>query len=220
MLEYPIKIKYHYTNNNYTAYRWLINLPNLFAADFETASKYTQQEKNTFLYRLQNQKLSFEEHRLLLQKYTSNGLSHPSLSVITHFSMAYSNTEGFVIICDNDNIRKLVCNFLVTTDKTQIWHNACFDFLRIHYLTNRVPKNYLDTQLMAKSLLNNANPLKDKTGLKELMEYAYGDWAVSKDSFTLEEMWKEETIRYSATDSCATFKLYEDIQKELNKWSI
>ena len=52
------------------------------------------------------------------------------------------------------------------------------------------------------------------------MAYAYGDWAISKENFTLEEMWKEETIRYSATDSCATYKLYEDIQKELKKWSI
>ena len=219
-MEYPIKVNYKYTNNTYKAKQWLDNLPDLFAADFETASKYTKKEKDTFMYRLQHNNLSFEEHRQLLQKYTSNGLSHPSLTVITHLSIADSYNNGYVIVCDSDSIRELICNFLVTTNKTQIWHNACFDFLRIYYITHKIPKQYIDTQLLSKSLLNNANPLKDKTGLKELMAYAYGDWAISKDEFTLEDMWKESTIRYSATDSCATYKLYEDIQAELKKWSI
>ena len=219
-MEYPIKVNYEYTNNTYRAKQWLDNLPDLFAADFEVASKYTKKEKDTFMYRLQNNNLSFEEYRTTLQKYTSDGLSHPSLTVITHLSVGWSDNEGYVIVCDTDAIRNLVCNFLVSTNKTQIWHNACYDFLRIHYLTHKLPKNYIDTQLLAKSLLNNANPFKDRTGLKELMAYAYGDWAISKENFTLEEMWKEETIRYSATDSCATYKLYEDIQAELKKWSI
>ena len=219
-MEYPIKVNYQYTNNMYRAKQWLDNLPNLFAADFEVSSKYTLEEKEIFKYRLDNNDLSFEERRLLLQKLSSNGLSHPSLTVITHLSVGWSNKDSYVIICDNNQIRKLVYNFLITTSKTQIWHNACFDFLRIYYITHKIPKQYIDTQLLSKSLLNNANPLKDKTGLKELMAYAYGDWAISKDEFTLEDMWKESTIRYSATDSCATYKLYEDIQAELKKWSI
>lgn len=52
------------------------------------------------------------------------------------------------------------------------------------------------------------------------MAYAYGDWAISKENFTLEEMWDENMIRYAATDSPATYKLYQDILSDLNKWKI
>ena len=52
------------------------------------------------------------------------------------------------------------------------------------------------------------------------MAYSYGDWALSKDMFTLENMWEEDTIRYAATDSTSCFKLYEDISLDLGKWKI
>lgn len=124
-MEYPIKVNYQYTNNMYRAKQWLDNLPDLFAADFEVSSKYSLEEKEVFKYRLDNNDLSFEERRLLLQKLSSNGLSHPSLTVITHLSVGWSDRDSYVIICDNNQIRKLVYNFLTTTPKTQIWHNCC-----------------------------------------------------------------------------------------------
>lgn len=219
-MEYPIKVNYQYTNNMYRAKQWLDNLPDLFAADFEVSSKYTLEEKEIFKYRLDNNDLSFEEKRLLLQKLSSNGLSHPSLTVITHLSVGWSDRDSYVIVCDNNQIRKLVYNFLTTTTKTQIWHNCCFDFKHISYNTDKLPINYIDTQLLAKSILNDANSFRDKTGLKDLMAYAYGDWAISKENFTLEEMWDENMIRYAATDSPATYKLYQDILSDLNKWKI
>ena len=219
-MEYPIKVNYQYTNNMYRAKQWLDNLPDLFAADFEVSSKYTLKEKEVFKYRLDNNDLSFEERRLLLQKLSSNGLSHPSLTVITHLSIGWSDRDSYVIICDNNQIRKLVYNFLITTSKKQIWHNCCFDFKHILYNTSKIPINYIDTQLLAKSILNDANSFRDKTGLKDLMAYAYGDWAISKENFTLEEMWDENMIRYAATDSPATYKLYQDILSDLNKWKI
>lgn len=219
-MEYPIKVNYQYTNNMYRAKQWLDNLPDLFAADFEVSSKYSLEEKEVFKYRLDNNNLSFEERRLLLQKLSSNGLSHPSLTVITHLSVGWSDRDSYVIICDNNQIRKLVYNFLITTPKTQIWHNCCFDFKHISYNTGKLPINYIDTQLLAKSILNDANSFRDKTSLKDLMAYAYGDWAISKENFTLEEMWDENMIRYAATDSPATYKLYQDILRDLNKWKI
>lgn len=219
-MEYPIKVNYQYTNNMYRTKQWLDNLPDLFAADFEVSSKYTLKEKEIFKYRLNNNNLSFEEKRLLLQKLSSNGLSHPSLTVITHLSVGWSDRDSYVIVCDNNQIRKLVYNFLITTPKTQIWHNCSYDFKYILYNTGKLPINYIDTQLLAKAILNDANSFKDKTGLKDLMAYAYGDWAISKENFTLEEMWDKDMIRYAATDSPATYKLYQDIMNDLNKWKI
>ena len=219
-MEYPIKVNYEYTNNLYKAKQWLDNLPELFAVDFETASKFTLKEKEVIKYRLDNYKLSFEQRRVLLQQLTSDGLSHPSLTYITHLSVAWSNKDSYVIICDSEPIRKLVFNFLSSSKGTQLWHNAVFDFKHITFNKFLLPSNYIDTQLLSKCLLNDANSFRDLTGLKELMAYAYGDWALSKDMFTLENMWEEDTIRYAATDSTSCFKLYEDIQADQVSWKI
>ena len=219
-MEYPIKVNYEYTNNLYKAKQWLDNLPELFAADFEVASKFTLKEKELIKYRLDNYKLTFEERRVLLQQLTSDGLSHPSLTVITHLSVGWSDRDSYVIVCDNPAIRNLVYQFLTTTPKQQLWHNAVFDFKHIFYNTGVLPSNYIDTQLLAKSILNDADSFKDRTGLKELMQYKYGTWAISKDDFVLEEMWSSGTILYSAIDSCATFALYQDILEDLKSWKI
>ena len=74
-MDSPIVVNYEYTNNLYKAKQWLNNLPDLFAADFEAASKYNKRQKDLIKYRLDNYKLSFEEERVLLQQLTSDGLS-------------------------------------------------------------------------------------------------------------------------------------------------
>lgn len=219
-MDYPIQVNYEYTNNLYKAKKWLQGLPDLFAADFEVASKFTAKEKEHIKYKLDNYRLKDESERILLQQLTSNGLSHPSLTVITHLSVGWSDKDSYVIICDSPAIRNLVYQFLITTPKQQLWHNAVFDFKHIFYHTGVLPSNYIDTQLLAKSILNDADSFKDRTSLKELMGYAYGDWAISKEDFTLEEMWSESMIKYAATDSPATYKLYQDILEDLSKWKI
>ena len=219
-MEEPIVVSYEYTNNLYKAKNWLDSLPDPFAADFEVASKFTAKDKAMIKYRLDNFNLSNEERRIYTQQYYSDGLSHPSLTVITHLSVSLSDHEAYVIVCDNDRIRDLVYNFLITTLKKQIWHNAPFDFKRIRYRTGKIPLNFEDTMLLAKCLLNNCNSFLDRVSLKELMAYLFGDWAIAKEEFTLEEMWKETTLRYAATDSCATIRLYNDILEDLKKWKI
>lgn len=219
-MDSPIVVNYEYTNNLYKAKQWLNNLPDLFAADFEVASKYTKRQKDLIKYRLDNYKLSFEKERVLLQQLTSDGLSHPSLTVITHLSVGWTDRDSKVIVCDTERIRKLVLEFLISTEKEQLWHNCVFDFKHIFYHTGALPQKYIDTQLLAKSLLNDADSFKDRTGLKDLMGYAYGAWGIAKDDFTLEEMWTEDMIKYAATDSPATYKLFEDIQGDLQKWKI
>ena len=218
-MEYPIAVNYEYTNNLYKAKQWLNNLPDLFAADFEVASKFTKKQKEVLKLRLENC-YNNEKQRILLQQITSDGLSHPSLTYITHLSIGWTDRDSYVIVCDTEQIRELILNFLITTNKLQLWHNSIFDFKHIKYHTNVIPLNYLDTQLLARSILNDADSFKDRTGLKELMSYAYGSWAVAKESFTLEEMWDENMLRYTATDPCATYKLYQDILEGLEQWKI
>lgn len=214
-MQISIHVEYEYTNDMYKTKKWLEDLPDIIACDFEVSSKFTAKEKELIKYKLNNYSLDKEQIRVLQQELDSNGLSHPSLTRVTHFSVAKAHNKSYVIICDDYRIRQMVYNYLVNTDKLQLWHNAQFDWKHIYYHTNTFPKNYLDTMLLSKSLLNSANSIYSKVGLKELMAYTYGEWAISKENFTLEEMWNPNTIKYAAIDSAATYKLYEDLQEEL-----
>ena len=60
MISTPIQVNYEYTNNLYKAKKWLQGLPDLFAADFEAASKFTVKEKELIKYKLDNYDLDNE----------------------------------------------------------------------------------------------------------------------------------------------------------------
>lgn len=217
MLEQTITVKGEYTNNAYRIgqiFKKLDECYPLVALDFETASKYTLQEKTKMKYALDNYKLSFEDRRLLLQKYTSDGLSNPEFTCITHLNIGISEDTAYVIICDTNKIRQMVFNWIVNTNCIQLWHNIGFDGKHIYANTGTLPHYYIDTQLMAKCLFNNANPFRDRTGLKELMGKYYGQWSVAKEvAFTLENIYDERLLYYCAVDAAATFKLYDDLIK-------
>lgn len=213
-----IQITYEVTYNSYTVKEWLNSINSPFAADFEVSSLYSDKKKEFFKNLLKNSSLSDEDKRLYKQMINADGLSYPSLNQVTHLSIADNNHHGKVIVLD-DKLRQLVFNFLITTDKIQIWHNSCYDFTHIYYHTKSLPKKYIDTQILTKCLLNNTNNAKAITGLKVLESHNYGDWAISKDDFKIEEQHEDYFLRYAATDACATYKLYEDIL-EKNKWTL
>lgn len=211
-MQAPLDINYTYTKNPYEANKLLRNLPELVACDFEAASKFTEEEKEFMKQRLEresNQNSLFSHS--LRQKINSDGLSHPSLAQITHFSVAWSETDSLIIITDTPKMKELVLNWLVTTSSKQVWHNAGFDFQHIYYNTGKFPKSYEDTQILAKTILNHVDVFKSRVGLKELMGYKYGDWAVSADSFHLDRMYDEDVIKYAGIDACATYALYQEM---------
>ena len=107
-MDYPIKVNYEYTHNTYKAKQWLNNLPDVFAADFEIASRYTNKNKAVIKENLDNYKLSFNTEKTLQQQLSSDGLSHPMLTKITHLSIAWSDRDRYVIICDTERIIILV----------------------------------------------------------------------------------------------------------------
>ena len=211
-MKYPIKVYYNHTSNLLLTRKWLDNLPDEIACDFEVSSIHSEAYKSLVTWRiLNNYYKDTDKLREAKQVVVSNGLSYPEITTITHLSIAWSEDNAIVLIVNSKDMLHLITNFLVQTERKQIWHNATFDLGRVYYVTRKFPKNIVDTQLLAKCLKNNADSSKDRTGLKELMGYAYGDWAISKEQFTLEEMWNESMIRYAATDACATYKLYRDL---------
>jgi hypothetical protein len=212
------KINYSYSNNLYTIMATLNKLPQIVAMDFETASKWTDTEKEEMKEFLkENEDIDREEKRQIRQFIESTGLSHPSFVHITHFSVAWSPTDAFVAVLDTEQKRKALLRWLVTTDRKQIWHNLSFDGKHIMYHTGKLPKNYEDSEILARTLLNHVNTFKAKSGLKVLMGYAYGEWAVSKDNFNLDNMYDEELIKYAGIDACATYKLWLEEQESIEE---
>lgn len=204
-------VYYSYTADAVVAKEMLDSITSpLVGCDFETASKYTLAEKEQLKEDLLVE-TNYIQRKYIQQKIDSDGLSHPSLAQLTHFSIAWSESDAFVFIIDNEAIRDTILNWIITTDKTQIWHNLSFDGKHILYHTKRLPKNYEDTQILAKTLLNHVDVQQALTGLKHLMAYKYGSWAVSADVFELSQMYEESVLKYAATDACATYSLYQDI---------
>ena len=213
-METSIKVNYKYTANLYKAKQWLDELPDLIACDFEASSKFTELQKEAFKLQLETEE-DEETKRVLNQYIKSDGLSHPSLSTLTHVSIAWSESDALVILLPSDKLKQFVVNWLVTTTRKQVWHNLSFDAKHIMYLSGKFPQNYEDTQLLAKTIVNHVEVFKAKTGLKELAGAKYGDWGISSDYFKLEDMYKENVIKYAATDACATFWLWNSIQRHL-----
>lgn len=200
-------IKYYYTEGINSTITLLNSIDKPTAFDFETASKYNKAERTLALDNLTNNNDNIELYK---QAYIT-GLSYPSETVLTHLGFSNNEQLGYVIILNNDKVKNTVLDFLVNTDILQIWHNAVFDFRHIYYHTNKFPKHYIDTRLFIKTKKNNVNHFLGTTSLKLLMRKHYGEWEKERTEFEIENIYDERLINYTATDVCATYKLYNMI---------
>lgn len=219
MFEQQIPVNYESSSNLIQIDSWLRELdthPEI-ALDFETAIRYTPAELAEFQAIVDSPTSTKLEKRIAKSKLTATALDHPSHSTITHLSAAWSESDAKVFIINSPKILNRILYWLTTTDTTQIWHNASYDFKQIYYYTHKFPKNYEDTQIFAKTIINHVETYKAKTGLKELAGHWYGDWAISADNFTTSQMYEEHVLRYAATDACATFRLWQSINNLTTK---
>jgi hypothetical protein len=78
-----IKVNYTYSDEIDTIKSTLKSLPSIIACDFEVANKY---------YKNKIEELKLLNYSILTdninQQINANGLSHPSLTTITHFNIA------------------------------------------------------------------------------------------------------------------------------------
>lgn len=219
-----IKVNYTHTNSAYKANKMLAKIAayDEFAWDLEVASKYSDTELELYKEVIGNTDYLKSDRIIAQSRLNATALDHPSHCYVTHCSIAVSESEGYVFILDNQAIHSLVFNFLVTTKQLQILHNSSFDFKHLYYHTGKFPINYEDTALLVKCLTNHVDTWKAGTKLKDLAGHWYGDWGLSSDNFTLDQMYEESMLKYSATDSCATLKLWsycndkcDEIDKEI-----
>lgn len=220
-MEQAIQVTYKTARTPYEANQLLkeIKQYNLFSADFEAAVKYTEKDLITLSTQLENEDLPKRkriEYEAILK---TTALDHPNHVTLTHCSIAINNHEAYVFILDKPKITDLILNFLITTPIKQIWHNASFDFKHIYYHTGKMPINYEDTQIFTKTILNHVETYKAKSGLKDLAGHRYGAWGISVDNFKLENIYEEHVHHYAAIDACATYYVWESIQKYVEEQS-
>ena len=220
MLSTKPKLDIQSTDCPIKASQWLQSMPSLVACDFETSSIYTPEEQAKFKEELKilekNPEANHDQIIELKKKINNSGLSHPSQVIITHFSIASSPEESKVIILATDEVEKIVMDWIVNTNSKQVWHNFSFDGKLVYHRTNKFPKDFEDSEQLAKSLINHVDVYKAKVGLKELMGWKYGDWAISADNFNFTQAYEPRVIEYSGVDACATYQLWLDLQEEIS----
>ena len=211
----PINVTYEAVTSIYRANQILqsLDVP-LIACDFETATTLSDTERASLTALLDTDLPRLERIRIEAQ-LAATALDHPSYSTLTHFQLAHSEDFAYVFIINSPQMLRRIVTWLVTTPIKQVWHNATYDFSRIYYYTQRFPQNYEDTAVLAKCILNHVNTNLATVGLKELAAKWYGSWALSPDNFDLSQQYEDKVLLYSATDACATWKLWHSIQAHL-----
>ena len=204
----PIEVIYHSSNNTNEVMEWLQSMPDLIACDFEAALKYSNEALEEAKRKMEDESTPKIERIRAQAIAKSSALGHPSHCTITHFSFACSEREGYVAVLDNPELTQAVLDFLVTTEKTQVWHKYSYDGRLIRYYTGKDVLYIQDSQILAKTLLNHVEVFKANSGLKELAGQWYGDWGITSDNFTLAQQHDPQVIKYAATDACATYKLW------------
>jgi hypothetical protein len=149
----------------------------------------------------------------------SSGLSHPSLTKVTHIIFGISKTESIIFVTKTDSMVKYIFNHMLTMQNTTkfIIHNSQFDLKVFQFTIKKILTNYIDTQLLALTLINDTNDYKRKTGLKHLMgDYYNSAWTEDTD-YEVEDLFNKAFLTYAAIDGASTMYLYEQLQETIKE---
>jgi hypothetical protein len=185
----------------------------LMSFDIETKGLYSHDQRKEAL-QLLDQNVDLYTHKLASVVANNSGLSFPSLVRTTHFIFGLSNSHSVILIPQNKHGEMLVWNWLKKYTGKLLIHNSLFDLKVMYHRVRTLPKNYDDTALMAKTLVNNSDVWKAKIGLKDLMGgYYHPSWALF-EAYEPEDDLNEDFINYAAIDGAATYYLHQLIQEK------
>ena len=213
-------VYYEAYNSVYKIKNTLAKLNNckMLSFDTETRSIFDKKERQKSKLIIQNNEYNSNyEYKKNCLISNSSGLSFPSVVKTTHFVFSKSPTVSHILICDNHVKENMVWNFILKYKGKLIIHNALFDLKILYQRTGQLPKNYVDTSLLAKCLTNHVNVWKCKVGLKDLMGKHYDPIWSLMDNYEPEDYKDKNFLNYVAIDGAATFYLYELIKDEMAK---
>ena len=216
-----IEVKYTYYTTYYTIARQLHKLASrpIMSLDFEAQSIYTLDERAEAkeLVKKHQDELSSADLRLSKVVARASGLSHPSITKMTHCIFGLSEDESIIFVITDPKVEELLMDFIVNFEGKLVLHNATFDLKLVHHRTGRFPRDFDDTQLLSRCLINHTQDWQCKTGLKHIMgEYYDPRWTLI-ESYDIQDFKDKDFLRYCSIDGSATIKLWYDLQEHIKE---
>ena len=152
-----------------TAYSIRKHLPKLLAAnkvmsfDVETRSIYDAEQREDAKEYLKELPTSDPYYKQAMMVSNSSGLSFPSLVRTTHFIFGENINKSHIFICTDDSLELYIWGMVAGYTGKWLIHNSLFDLRICYQKVGKLPKNYDDTMLMVKGLINHVNIYKAKT---------------------------------------------------------
>lgn len=190
--------------------------------DLETRSIYPEETRTIAKTAIKEEvDISIQRQNTLALVANSSGLSHPSIITVTHVIIGIDVDTSYVLIM-NPKLEKLVFNWLVKTDVKVIIHNASFDLKIVHHRTGKFPKDFEDSQQLAKSLINDCNNYHSRTGLKLLVGKFYPPrWSVKEETdYEVRDLKDKHFLEYCAIDGSSVHVLWNMLQESVSEEKI
>ena len=213
-----VKVAYKVVSTKWHIEKMLNELSHkeVLSLDTETKGLYSKEERKEAKEYLKQENITINEKRIALQVASNSGLSFPSLISVTHFIFGLSENESVIIICTNPSLEIYIWNWVARYNGLLLIHNTLYDLKIMYNRIRKFPKNYEDTQLLAKCLTNHVNVWKCKVGLKDLMGSYYSpSWQISAEEYEPDNLKDPKFLMYSAIDGAAVIKLWNDMQEHM-----
>jgi hypothetical protein len=211
-----IEVKYEVFGTLYSINKQLqiLNRLPVLGFDVETRSMYTQEEIKEAKKLLKKPEEIHPDHLIHVKQVArSSGLSNPRIILTTHFIFGLSENEAIIFIAHDQRAEIVIWDWLVKYKGKLLIHNTGFDLKICYQRTGRLPADYEDTQLLAKSYINNAIDWKGKTGLKELMGGYYNPkWSLFED-YNIRNLRDKQFLDYCGIDGVSVVKLWNQLQE-------
>lgn len=190
----------------------------LLGFDTETCGLYSKEERKQAEQLLESDKLIPSKKRAEYRMIAGNsGLSFPSLVRTTHFIFGLRNDYSIVFVTTTSQEELRIWNWIKNYKGRLLIHNTLFDLKIMYNRVKTYPKNYTDTALLTKTLINNANNFKSLIGLKELVGSSYkASWSTF-DAYEPDNLFDKDFIDYAAIDGAAVMMLWEELQEFIEK---
>jgi hypothetical protein len=211
-----IKVTYDVYKSSYHIHRLLKELSkkDIMSFDVETRSIYTPEEVDYSKQILKSENLTQKEISFYKMVSKSSGLSNPRIVKTTHFIFGLSESYSKIIIAKDRRTEITVWNWLVKAKCKFLIHRSSYDLKICHQVTNKIPENFEDTQLLAKCYINNSDNWKSRVGLKVLMGSYYNPkWSMFED-YDVKDYEDVNFLSYASIDGAATYYLYWLLQQE------
>lgn len=185
------------------------------AFDCETRSIFNPEDRKEAKEYLSTANTRDEFYKQAMVAVSSSGLSYPSITRTTHFILGSSRSHSYIFVCNDEDTEMFIWEALSRYEGLLLVHNSLFDLKIMMERVRRLPKNYVDTALMVKCMINHVNTWKAKVGLKGLMGSYYNPkWSMSAGDYEPKNLKDPSFILYCAIDGASCFYLYELILDE------